>query len=425
MQLNPFISGNPVSESHFINREKELRRIVGRILNHGQSSAIIGEPRNGKTSLLQYLAAPENAEVLYGEEKEKFLFKYVDSQALGNSFSPATFWQYVLNPVEKTMGKGITPLRNAYLTCVDENCGNFVLERLFAQLFLTGRRLVLLLDEFDAFLENDIFHQSEFYGGLRALASRSEGLVLVIASRQSLSDLNDNTQEFNRTGSPYFNFLDEIPLPPFTRKASEKLLDLSGEKFTRKDRRFLLRVAGGHPYFLQAAASELWERYHDTEIEGETERHRITRENFYFRAKQTLSDIWRLWTPAMKKAFGIIALDEMPTLVGEKSFHIPNLLKKLPNYSSEIKQLQRRGFIKEDAALESGYAVTAEVMLSFLADQLLAALREDDDLTAFFRREAWDGIFTKGEKKQLLKAGQSLGKLIKEGADLFSKVAGK
>ena len=424
MKFNIFISGNPVSAEIFINRQREIRRVVGRIFNHGQSSAIIGEPRSGKTSLLQYLNAPENADALYGKEKENLLFSYVDSLALGREFTPSEFWEYVLSPVEKAMGKKISPLRNAYLTCVQENCGNFVLERLFGQLFLTGRRLILLLDEFDAFLNNDIFHQSEFYGGLRSLASRSKGLVVVIASRQSLGDLNQGTQEFNRTGSPYFNFLDEIPLRPFTQKATEKLLALAGERFTKKDRDFIIRIAGGHPYFLQTAAFELWECYEDEEIETEKERHKITGEKFYATAKQTLTDIWRLWSPAMKKAFSIIAFDEMPRLLGEKEFHIPNLLKKLPNYSSELKTLKRRGFIKEDADLQSGYCVTAEVMQSFLADQLLKALREDDELSSLLQLEEWDGMFTKGEKKQLLKAAKTLGSLMKEGVEIFSKTRG-
>ena len=45
--------GNPVPPPHFIGRNKELRRIINRLLQQGQSSAIIGEPRSGKTSLLK------------------------------------------------------------------------------------------------------------------------------------------------------------------------------------------------------------------------------------------------------------------------------------------------------------------------------------------------------------------------------------
>jgi len=175
---------------------------------------------------------------------------------------------------------------------------------------------------------------------------------------------------------------------------------------------------------LQTVAFELWESYQDEEIENPEERHKIAGENFYARANQTLTDIWRLWTPAMKKTFGIIALNEMPKKFGEKEFHIPNLIKNLPNYASELKTLKRRGFIKEDEKLESGYCVTAEVMISFVADKLLSALREDDELTSWLQLEEWDGLFTKREKKQLLKATKTLGNLIKEGAEIFSKTAG-
>ncbi len=114
----------------------------------------------------------------------------------------------------------------------------------------------------------------------------------------------------------------------------------------------------------------------------------------------------------------------MPRLLGEKDFHIPNLLKKLPDYSSELKTLKRRGFIKEDNDLQSGYCVTAEVMLSFVADELITALREDENLDKMLHRETQDGVFTKGEKEQLTVATKSLWGFVKEGADIISKVAG-
>ena len=54
---NPFFYGNPVPPDQFLDRRRELRRITGRIVNQGQSTAIVGEPRSGKTSLLLYLSA--------------------------------------------------------------------------------------------------------------------------------------------------------------------------------------------------------------------------------------------------------------------------------------------------------------------------------------------------------------------------------
>ncbi len=113
---NPFISGNPVSQESFINRQHEIRRVVGRVLNHGQSSAILGEPRSGKTSLLQYLKAPEIRPALYGGGETNLFFSYVDSQALGAQFTPAKFWEYILEPVGKAIGGKSSPLKEAYLT---------------------------------------------------------------------------------------------------------------------------------------------------------------------------------------------------------------------------------------------------------------------------------------------------------------------
>ena len=61
---NPFCAGDPVEPREFLNRKRELRRITSRILS-GQSVAIFGEPRSGKTSLLLYLAAPETRQTHY------------------------------------------------------------------------------------------------------------------------------------------------------------------------------------------------------------------------------------------------------------------------------------------------------------------------------------------------------------------------
>lgn len=52
---NPFYYGNPIPSEQFFNRRSQLRRITSRIVNQGQSTAIVGEPRSGKTSLLLYL----------------------------------------------------------------------------------------------------------------------------------------------------------------------------------------------------------------------------------------------------------------------------------------------------------------------------------------------------------------------------------
>lgn len=252
MISNPFFYGNPVPPDQFIGRRRELRRITNRIVNQGQSTAVVGEPRSGKTSLLDYLAAPETRK-LYSASGKRLVFSYLDAEMLGGQFRQAQFWEVALRPLHE---RAITPnpdspLAQAYQMCQENDFGCFVLERLFAQMELTVWRLVLMLDEFDVLLHHPILNSAEFFGSLRSLASRSRGaLALVIASRRPLTSLNEDTQQFSRTGSPYFNFLNEITLGPWPDKDVAELLRRAGDRFRRDDRRFIAEVSGGHPYLL-------------------------------------------------------------------------------------------------------------------------------------------------------------------------------
>lgn len=177
---NPFVHGNPVLPAQFANRSRELRRLVNRIIT-GQSTALVGEPRTGKTSLLEYLRARETQADLYGHNAAPLIFFYMDSQLLGPEFTQSHFWQNALYPLydQVIAGKGDnTRIAQAYRTCVENQFGNFVLERLIALVEQAKYRLVLLLDEFDTLLHHPILNSAEFFGGLRSLVSRSRGALV-------------------------------------------------------------------------------------------------------------------------------------------------------------------------------------------------------------------------------------------------------
>ncbi len=421
---NPFIHGNPVSSNGFTNRTRELRRLAGRI-STGQSIALVGDPRMGKTSLLEYLASQEMQSELYGSQTSKLVFFYMDGQSLGATFTQAHFWQRALLPLYEgvIVPQGdATPIALAYKTCVENNFGNFVIERLLAHVEQAGYHLILLLDEFDAFLHHSVLNSAEFFGGLRSLASRSGALVLVTASRQPLSKLNKDTQEFNRTGSPYFNFLDELVLEPFSQKASNELLDRAGETFNSLDRGFILRVAGGHPYLLQAAASHLWDALTHEEMQH-PEARAYAGEELFSTAARTIEDTWRLWSPETKKAFTAIALDHSANLLGKRAFDVDKLVDELPNYAPEVRTLEKQGYIISDAGYASGYHVRAEAFLWWLSEELIRTVRAEKPFEDWFREQEWDGLVKKGEKAQLHKAAQWLGSALKEGVSTFIKAA--
>jgi hypothetical protein len=85
----------------------------------------------------------------------------------------------------------------------------------------------------------------------------------------------------------------------------------------------------------------------------------------------------------------------------------------------ELHALHQRGFITEDAQAESGWRVTAGVLLQFVADELVQALRTEDDLRTWLTRQQWDGLLKRGEKEQLLRAARWLKQQAQSGVQVF------
>jgi hypothetical protein len=409
----------------FVGRAREIRRIVGRITSGGQSVAITAEPGMGKDSLLRLLSAPEKRVELYGELTPRLVFQYIDATTFGSAFTQPQFWWLALSPLAEKLKDISNPaLSAAFDICEKESFGVYVLEKFFAQLQSAGWRLVLLLDEFDTLLTHPVLNKSEFYGGMRSLASRYESLTLITASRQPLEKLNEATQEFSRMGSPYFNFMSQISLGAFSDKDAHTLLSRGDEHFTKADKDFLLFIAGGHPALLQASAYSLWEAYEDGEPDRQI-RWEITSRDLLEAAKPILSNTWHVWTPEARKAVTIIALDSIPRLVASKEFDIEALIGSLQAYSPEIDELKKRGFLVPDGDLRSGYRLQAQVMLWWLAGELIRVTRPQggNDLGSWLNSQQWDGIIKANEKSQLLKALTSLGGLLKVGAEAFIKAS--
>ncbi len=418
---NPFFYGNPIPSDQFIGRKRELRRIVGRIANQGQSTAIVGEPRIGKTSLLDYLAAPEKRTELYDQGAERLLFSYLDAQTLGGKFAQAKFWKRALSPLYEQV---VAPNRNSplalvYRTCKQNAFGAFVMERLLAQMRIDEWRLVLLLDEFDVLLHHPILNSAEFFGSLRSLASRSRGaLAMVIASRQSLTILNKDTQDLSRTGSPYFNFLDEITLGAWTDKDVKELLRQAGNRFNPADRGFLINVAGGHPYLLQAAASELWEAYAE-DYENRRQCREQVGQNLYDKAAPILDDTWRLWSPATRKAFTIVALTDVAKMMKERQFfHLP-LARDQRDLGPELRSLKKRGFVTEDKTVSNGWRVRPQVFLWWLADEMVRTVRDKASFDEWLGRQEFGVLLTRGEREWLDGAIGAVGGVLEQGAIAF------
>jgi hypothetical protein len=406
----PFYSGNPVSSQGFIDRRQPLRRILGRV-QRGESTAIVGEPRTGKTSLLLYLAAPEVRAELYGERSGQLSFAYLNTQALGGSFTQGQFWERALAAVkeEAVDPSPDSPLARQYRVCQENGFGTFTLGVLFQRLHDLDRGLVLLLDEFDLLLHHPILNSAEFFGGLRALASQSKGaLALVIASNLPLARLNQETLVFNPTGSPYFNILSEIVLGAFPAGDVEALLDRAGDRFTAQDRREIRQLAGGHPFLLQAAAAILWDAY-DEGIADEGECSRSVTQKLFQEQRQHFANTWRNWTPETRQAFTVVALADTGEMLPDRKFHLNELLEGLPAWQPELTDLESAGLLARQSVARSGWRVTQRIMVLWLADELMRAIRSDSSFSDWLQAAQLEGRWTRGQREQLIAAAKSLG----------------
>lgn len=412
--ISPFIYGRSLSPVEFAGRRSELNRIAGR-LSTGQSIAIIGQPHMGKTSLLGFICDDDARDKQFGNEFGNNFFVFLDVLAAQGIRMQADFWKYAL-----------TPLRNSEYSsqceyAAQEGYNNFALEQVFDHLERGGRKLFLMLDEFDSLLSHPVLNNPDFYGGLRTLASRSGGLALVIAARRPLEQLNQLTQGLNPHGSPYFNVFVEIQLGALKPDALTALLDQGGDHITNMDRLYIERVSGRHPYLAQTAAAMLW----DADEDGLTgrERYKVAGQNFHRQVRQHFSDTWNFWSNITRKAVTAVALAEIPRLLEDHTFKVSELVEDIDDYSEELDMLQVSGTLAQNE--EGEWVVTQDALLWWLADELRRNVRDETPFGDWIRAQHMDNLLTERDHQRLAVAARSALSLLGKGATTLIETLAK
>lgn len=429
MEICPFVYGRALRPREFYNREEALRRLLGRLVT-GQATALIGPAHTGKTSFLNYLLAPESRRKVVGNKLDSGIFSYIDSHMLGKSHNQSAFWKQALLPLTMKFGQDrqqrsdqettLTPIYQAYQMAETNQFGTFTLEQLFHIVGREGWQFVLLIDEFDALLSHPFLNSTEFYGGLRSLASRCEGFNLVIASRHSLELLNQETQTINPHGSPYFNVFTEFRLGPLPKAHANALVKQAKDRFGSLDRAFIFRTSGLHPYLLQAAAGILWE-LHEQGRQGPP-KYRKAGDELYRQTRSHFTDTWLAWSQDEKKVITSIALAQINGMVNEHSFAWQRLIANITDYGSELRKLRDSGII---LSINSGWKLTQEAFLWWWADKIKAIVRDDSNFECWLCAQEMDGIFTREECQRMNEAAKKVSGAIGKGAttliDAFAK----
>lgn len=208
-------------------------------LHKGESFAIVGGRRLGKTTLLRRL----EKEIVKGSPR--LLPVYIDAQAMPGASSSAEALRWVRERVEGSIGLD--------LSGEDYQFGEWITGAVTRKDCL---KLVLLVDEFDAFREYKWC--STFFNNWRALINNtpgvSERLGVVLTGARMLQTLRESP------GSPLSNVLTWKYLSLLNEEDTKRLVhEPTGGRFGSDVGESVWRDTGGHPFIIQYLMHHLCE----------------------------------------------------------------------------------------------------------------------------------------------------------------------
>lgn len=419
---SPFVYGRPVDGNEFANRTEELGIIYGRLGNR-ESTAIIGEPHIGKTSLLLRLIDQKTIKKYLNKKANQYIFIYRDLHGISENYSVQEFWQDALAEIVNRNDEFLA-----------ESVGNLILNNyrgsdlrvFFDSLKKRDIHLVLLLDEFERLVYHTNFRNAEFWGLLRGLSS-VHGLVLVIASRQSIDTMQKSGRSIIDIGSSFFNTLIPITLRPFSPETvSGLLMRGKNRKFTPKDVEFICRWTGAQPFLVQALASN----YPDPTV---PDRQMIAAEKFYDMVAFHFDDVWSQLDDASRTAVILLSLVELKGRAIGLEFNYSEI-EKVDAFGPELKRLEKIGLAEkinnigimldwDNFLIWRGerWRIGSIAFAWWIRDVVIAESREVLGYSDWLMENTYDGLLTVAQRSKIRdqfkkvppKALQSIGELAR------------
>jgi hypothetical protein len=255
---NPYLNRAMIKRpSEFFGRTKEIRKVYSRLdAPDPQSISIVGDRRIGKSSLLNYIYHPKNRKQ-HMQNNENAIFAYLDFQS-DAAFDVPKFIDFLFNMFTlECKGKHDFAARPRTL---DE------LRAVVQELHGAGKRIVILMDEFESITRNPKF-EKQFFSFLRSLGNNYK--VAYVTS--SSEDLQQMCYDKDIADSPFFNIFGKLPLRPFTREEAVDLVVRASafegvplEPHTAQ----IIELAGLFPLYLQIACATVFEFLVDNEGAG-------------------------------------------------------------------------------------------------------------------------------------------------------------
>jgi serine/threonine-protein kinase len=346
---NPYLNRVAINDpAQFFGRSREVLKIFSRIgAPRPQSISVVGERRIGKSSLLCYIANPQ-IRVRYLDNPESYIFISIDLQQKRRLTRDEFFKELLSRIAKETQDEAISHLE-PHLDSL-----RALLERFKEQ----GRKLIVLLDEFDVITTNRAF-DLEFYSFLRSIANNYD-VAYVTSSARDLQELC-HTQLI--ADSPFFNIFTNVFLRAFSRKEATELITRPSEEAglpLEHYARRIMEIAGYFPYFLQIACSA----YFDYLLENDEKLKREEVEEIFLdEAKGQFRFIWDRMPDAQRRVIRNFVQDNK---VEKEDEHIYEDLKRA-GYFIEDDRGARLFSTKFSSVISRPRIITAELRETDLA----------------------------------------------------------
>jgi tetratricopeptide (TPR) repeat protein len=255
-RFNPYIAGAPVLEEDlFFGRNELLDRILQTI--HHNSLLLYGERRIGKTSIQHQLKRRLQD---LDDPAYQFYPVFVDLQGTPESL----FFQVIAEDIFEELSPQLGDLRPVKDFSPDYSYRDFVrdvqavLKTLGSQTAKTVK-LVLLIDEVDEMNDYDPRVNQK----LRSLFMKSfaENLVAVVSGVEI-------KKHWEREGSPWYNFFEEIEVQPFRPQDARELIERPIRGIFKLESGVvekIIALTAGKPYLIQKLCISLVTRLHNAQ----------------------------------------------------------------------------------------------------------------------------------------------------------------
>ncbi len=253
-RFNPYVAGAPVlDEDLFMGRDHLVDRILQTV--HNNSLLLYGERRIGKTSLQHHL---KKRLLKLDDPEYDFFPAYVDLQGTPEDKFFATLAEDTFHDLGTVLG-GLEPSLTGDRGYTHRDLVRD-LRRVIKVLKAKSSKkvkLVLLIDEVDELNEYD----PKINQKLRSLFMKSfaENLVAVVSGVAI-------KKQWQREGSPWYNFFEEIEVKPLRREAAEELIEKPIRGIFKIEEGLtdhIIEVTGGRPYLIQKLCVALVNRLYE------------------------------------------------------------------------------------------------------------------------------------------------------------------